>query len=193
MGTDGTITDFPRGWRNLSQFRARGCPTLFAPYPHSSQPAVGGETGVQSLTLLKSQPGKARSNRYELEKPTASWGTHGSGHVAGNVSAAQRRRAAGCVAGAVSHDGGSVGDFRAAFCETEIAWLGWWSPPLGGPSALSTLPVNVACPLCLSRMAAGVNRGSITHRRSHRTAPLPGCPIRTCTAVTGRNGSAMPR
>src|SRR5262252_1450171 len=59
------------------------------------------------------------TDTHELEK-TYSCSAHRSRDDGGDVYPAQRRYAAGSLAGAVSHDGRSVGDFRVALRETEI-------------------------------------------------------------------------
>ena len=58
-------------------------------------------------------------NGHELEK-TCSRNNHCSRHACPNVCAAKRRRTARRIFGAVSNDGWSVGDFRAAVREAEI-------------------------------------------------------------------------
>lgn len=75
---------------------------------------------VGTIPAISKSTGQKDEHTHELEKQIDSWNIHRSCHVAGDVCPAQRRSAAGRLFGAVSHDGGRLGDFCAAFRETEI-------------------------------------------------------------------------
>ena len=110
----------------------------FSPIGHQALRVFRGEVGSQQMTVVMRCHSETRvnlqyrctiaaffesertgMNGHELEK-TCSPNNHCSRHACPNVRTAKRRRAARRFFGAVSNDGWSVGDFRAAVREAEI-------------------------------------------------------------------------
>ena len=60
---------------------------------------------------------------YELEKQTSSRSAHRDCDDVGNLFVAARRHGAGYSVSTVPHDRRSMGNFRAALCEAEVAVL----------------------------------------------------------------------